>query len=29
MGYALLPPAPLFRSGTLVTGDRWLVTACL
>ena len=29
IGYALLPPAPFLGSGTLMTGDRWLVTAGL
>ena len=29
MGYALLPPAPLFGTGMLMTGDWWLVTGGL
>ena len=29
MGYALLPPAPFLGSGTLMTGDRWLVNCLL
>ena len=27
--FGLLPPAPFLGSGTLMTGDRWLVTAGL